>query len=458
VNLRGWDLWALRPRVIGYVIVVELLAVSWLVYATLTGPVPSSRDWSRLGMLAAGALTHVHLSRRVEERRRSDGSKRHIDVSSIWSFPAALILPIPLVAALIAATRVQRHQIARKPPHKALLSASSMMLAGFVAHAIAGAGVDLWPGPQWDEGLVILLAAGTYCLQQVLVVGAAILLEADRRPPLTAVFGGAQQWREMYLAISLGIAVALSAAHPILIVLMVGVGVGLNRLVGSQADAEHEAREARRAVKLAQDDARTDKLTGLWNKAGWDRAAARRLRDARDHGRSYAVALVDLDRFKRVNDTLGHLVGNEVLQAVAHVLAQNVRDGDVVGRFGGEELVIALPDADADEARQVAERLLTGIRAIRIPTTRMFGGEPVIVGGPQWPCTASIGVVVSTSVVELDALLDRADQAMYRAKNSGRDQVVITGHAPATHVASEPPATRETQFTNRGGDTQGASR
>jgi diguanylate cyclase (GGDEF)-like protein len=435
VKLRGWDLWALRRRVVVYVLLVELATAWWLVYATTTGTPPTSQDWGRLGMLAAGALAHVQLSRRVEERRRSDGSKRHIDVLSIWTFPAALILPIPLVAALIALTRIQRHRIARKPPHKALLSAASIMLAGFVAHAIATTGPDPWPGSRWDEGVVVLLAAAVFCTQQVVVVGAAILLEADQRPPLTAVFGGAQQWREMYLAISLGIAVALASAHPVLVGLMVGVGVGLNRLVGARADAENQAREARRAVQLAHHAAITDSLTGVLNKSGWEDAATRCLHRTRAEGRSYAVALVDLDYFKRVNDTYGHLAGNELLQAVAKVLDAGVRDGDLVGRFGGEELLIALPDADATEAERIAERLLAGIRTIQIPTTRLRGGEPVVI-----TCTASIGIAVSTVVTHLDVLVGRADQAMYQAKDSGRDQAVIVGDTHATNVGSDQPA------------------
>ena len=432
MKLRGWDLWALRPRVVVYVLLVELGTASWLIHAAITGTAPTSQDWGRLGLFAVGALTHVQLSRRVEERRRSDGSKRHIDVLSIWTFPASLILPIPLVAALITLTRVQRHRIARKPPHKALLSAASIMLAAFVAHAIAAAGPDLWPGSRWDEGVVVLLAAAVFCTQQVLVVGAAILLEADQRPPLTAVFGGAQQWREMYLAISLGISVALASAHPVLVVLMVGVGVGLNRLVGARADAEHQAGEAHRALQLEHHAAITDALTGVLNKPGWEDAATRCLHQTQAQGRSYAVALVDLDFFKRVNDTYGHLAGNELLQAVAKVLDAGVRDGDQVGRFGGEELVIALPDADTTEAQRIAERLLASIRTIQIPTARLRGGEPVVI-----TCTASIGVAVSAVVTQLDVLVGLADQAMYQAKDGGRDQAVIVGDSHAARVRGD---------------------
>ncbi|MEU7480509.1 diguanylate cyclase [Lentzea sp. NPDC042327] len=427
MNLWGWDLWTWRPRVIAWVIVVELVTVSWLVHATVTGGQPSSQDWIHLGTIAAGALAHVHLSRRAEERRRTDGSRRHIDVSSMWSFPAALILPIPLVAVLIAATRVQRHRIARKPPAKALLSACSMMLAAFVSHAIAGAGIGLRPGPRWSDGLVILLAAGIYCVQQVLVVGAAILLEADQRPPLTAVLGSAQQWRVTYLAISLGIALALTSAHPVLVALMVGVGVAINRLIAGRADAEHQARDARNA-------AATDPLTGVLNKTGWRDAAEASLHSTLQRSGSYAVVLVDLDWFKSVNDTFGHLAGDELLQAVARVLTSGVREGDDVGRFGGEELVLALPDADAAVAQQIAERLLDGIRAIRIPTTRLRGGDPEIV-----TTTASIGVAVSTSISDLTVLLDRADRAMYQAKRGGRDQVVIDGDMHTAHFGAKQP-------------------
>lgn len=419
---RRWELWSLRPRVVVYVLLIEGVTAAMLIRAVTDGPVPQHRDWMRLGVLAGAALAHVHWSRRAEERRRSDGTRRHVDVMSIWTFPAAVALPIPLVAVLIALVRVQRHRIARKPSHKAILSAASITLAAVSAHSIATAGLDLWPHQRLDDAVLVVLAAAVFCGQQVVLVGAAIILEADQRPPFTAVFGGAQQWREVYLAISLGIAVALAGTHPVLVVLMVGVGLALNRLIAAQADAEHKAREADRAVTHARRAARIDALTNVLNKQGWRDEATERLHAMLAGARGFAVVVVDLDWFKRVNDTFGHLAGDELLQAVAQVLTDGVRDGDLVGRFGGEELLVALPDADTAEAHRIAERLLTGIRAIRIPTTRLRGGAPAII-----TCTASIGVAASTSITDLDMLLALADQAMYEAKNSGRDRVVIAG-------------------------------
>lgn len=427
MSVRAWSLWTLRPRVLAGVLVVELGAVAWVAHAALAGPPPSAPQWGRLGVLAAAALAHVQLSRRAEERRRTDGTRLHIDVLSIWTFPAALLLPLPLVAVLIAATRWQRHRIARKPLYKATLTAASIMLAACSAHTLTAAAYSLAPARHvLVQGVVVLLAAAVFCVQQILLIGVVILLEADQRPPWNRVFGTPAQWREMYLAISLGIAVALAQAHPVLVVVMTGVATALNRLVGARASAERAAL--------------TDGLTKVHNKAGWQSAGLELLHRAAAAGRAHAVVVLDLDHFKRVNDDAGHLIGDRVLEEVAKVLLGQVRAGDLVARIGGEEFVIALPDADVDEARRVASRLLEGIRGLRIPATYLRGGDPVIIGGPGWPCTASIGVAVGASLCELDALLGRADEAMYQAKHGGRDQVVIAGDSQREYAGSGHPS------------------
>lgn len=426
MNWRQWGLWTLRPRVLAGVLLVELGTVGWVVCAALTGPLPTAEDWARLGALAAAALAHVQLSRRAEERRRSDGTKLHIDVLSIWTFPAALLLPIPLVAVLIGLTRWQRHRIARKPTFKAVLTGCSITLAACSAHSLTQAAGALERGGL-VEGVVVLAAAAVFCVQQLLLIGVVILLEADQRPPLSQVFGTPRQWREMYLAISLGMAVALAHSHPVLVVVMVGVGTAINRLAGARAQAEQ-------AVRLAQKAAWTDPLTQVLNKAGWEHKALDGLRQAALSGRPRAVVLVDLDHFKKVNDTLGHLCGDEVLQQAAQAIADRVRGGDQVARFGGEEFVVALPDADVDEARQVAERLLQGIRDVRVLATRLRGGDPVIVGGADWPCTASIGVAVTASDTDPAVLLKQADEAMYEAKHTGRNKVVVAGEPRRTRA------------------------
>ena len=172
-----------------------------------------------------------------------------------------------------------------------------------------------------------------------------------------------------------------------------------------------------RSFRHAQllNEARADAKTGLLNAATWEREAAAEVTRAVRTRSPLAVALLDLDRFKQINDTHGHLVGDEVLRAVARLMTSVLREYDVAGRFGGEEFVMLLPQTRAPDALRSGERVREHIA--RLPITGP-GGEHV-------PVTVSIGVAAldAGSSRQLTELLSAADAALYRAKASGRDQV-----------------------------------
>jgi diguanylate cyclase (GGDEF)-like protein len=165
--------------------------------------------------------------------------------------------------------------------------------------------------------------------------------------------------------------------------------------------------------RLLQHMARTDGLTGLTNRRTFLELAERELLRARRYGSPMAVVLIDLDHFKRINDTHGHQAGDRVLVHAAHTLADAVRDVDTVARFGGEEFAILLPATDATGAVEVAQRCA---RRVADGVVTLDDGLPVVV-------TASMGVAVSAPHEPLDGVLRRADQALYRAKEAGRDRV-----------------------------------
>jgi diguanylate cyclase (GGDEF)-like protein len=127
-----------------------------------------------------------------------------------------------------------------------------------------------------------------------------------------------------------------------------------------------------------------------------------------------AVVMIDLDHFKLVNDTYGHLVGDEVLRNVAERMTGTVREYDYVGRYGGEEFLVVLPNCTAETAREVAERLRQHI-----------GDRPIVTSPTQVVITISIGVSQWQPGQEVHDLLRSADAAMYRAKQSGRNRVVM---------------------------------
>lgn len=163
------------------------------------------------------------------------------------------------------------------------------------------------------------------------------------------------------------------------------------------------------AYESVKHAAETDHLTGIANRAAFDARVAALHRSAPDW-----FLVVDIDDFKAVNDRNGHAVGDVALVAVAQTLCQKVGLGDVVGRIGGEEFALFLPNADANTAVATAEAIRTAVAALSI---RGANGKP-------FALTVSIGIASGSGLSVADGL-SRADQAMYRAKRSGRNQVQI---------------------------------
>jgi diguanylate cyclase (GGDEF)-like protein len=183
---------------------------------------------------------------------------------------------------------------------------------------------------------------------------------------------------------------------------------------------------AQRALLLGQleSEAQTDSKTSLARIDWWRGRTEEMLRHARTQREPLAVLLIDIDHFKLVNDRHGHLVGDEALRAIATILRGAIRSKDLIGRFGGEEFVIALPDTDPDDAMVTADRLRSAVAAS--PLAAMCAGvldEPDL-DPDTFRLTVSIGVAVYPSDGDgVDGLLLRADRAMYAAKAAGRDRV-----------------------------------
>jgi diguanylate cyclase len=182
-----------------------------------------------------------------------------------------------------------------------------------------------------------------------------------------------------------------------------------------------------------QGEALTDPLTGLLNRRGFDAAVTRLFGAGSGAHRNAAIVLADIDHFKRVNDTYGHLFGDQVLRACAQVLTQVTKGRDVVARFGGEEFLILLPDTPSQGALALAEQIRAAFGKVRI---RRHGQE---VNGEQ--VTISLGVAVPGPAETLEQAIERADQALYQAKSDGRNCVRAAGFASGRAL---PAATRRT--------------
>jgi len=172
--------------------------------------------------------------------------------------------------------------------------------------------------------------------------------------------------------------------------------------------------ERKQAEQKLQHLAITDPLTGIFNRRHFFMLAQRELERSRRAGCCMAVILFDVDHFKTVNDTYGHSVGDQVLQTLTERCQKILRAYDVIGRYGGEEFVILLPEADTARAIHVGERLRESIAEPAFETS----------AGPA-QVTISVGVasLEPSDELSLDKLMDHADQAMYEAKQGGRNQV-----------------------------------
>ncbi|HEX9028040.1 MAG TPA: diguanylate cyclase, partial [Anaerolineales bacterium] len=162
----------------------------------------------------------------------------------------------------------------------------------------------------------------------------------------------------------------------------------------------------------------TDGLTGIYNRRHLFELAGRELERARRYGHPLAIILWDIDHFKAVNDTYGHLVGDQVLQVVARRCRENLREADLLGRYGGEEFIALLPETSLPVARQVAERLRCAL-----------GDNPIQCGQDcRVSITLSIGVADNQGECrQTEDLLARADQALYAAKQTGRNRLAVWG-------------------------------
>lgn len=416
--VRSWALWQRPRRVLVFLLGMEAVALVGFGYAFGVSSVPTGEQWLRWLVLAACGTFHVQLTRREQERRRNRSGTVLIDFVGIWVFPAILLLPATLAVLLVLVIRVQRWFVSRRPAHNFVFSSVSHSLAAALAQlSYAALGPHDWGSltlaSSFGEFGAVLVAAVVYEGVQILYVGGVLAMgAASPAPSARAVLGNAADNLIEAVTTGLGAATAVLLVFvPPLVIVMALVSVVFNRFS---------------ELGQLQDDVRTDAKTGVLNMRGWTESAQRELsRTVRAHG-SLAVLMVDLDHFKWINDAFGHPAGDETLLATAQTLDESTRPSDLVGRFGGEEFLILLPDSDGDAARLAAERIRERIAGLRIGTTDKRGGQAVITER-----TTSVGVAVfGLHGSTLDELTQAADAAVYEAKEAGRNQVRMAPDLP----------------------------
>jgi diguanylate cyclase len=174
--------------------------------------------------------------------------------------------------------------------------------------------------------------------------------------------------------------------------------------------------ELRRQNERLEQIAITDSLTGIYNRRFFFELADKEVARAKRYGNPMSVVILDADHFKKMNDTYGHLIGDQILMNLAQLCQENIRSLDIIARYGGEEFVILMPEVDCTAAYNSAERL-----RMLVETTSM------VTGGLDVMMTISLGIACWNGENDLDfnALLARADRALYQSKESGRNRVSV---------------------------------
>lgn len=432
---RRWLIWSLARPVRVYILLVELVAFATVADTVILFDI-TARDWLWFGLLSLAAVVHLEAARGLERVREvtAEGSP-HTHLQTVWFFAALLLLPPPLIAAILLISyahswlRVyQRRAIA----HRKVFSMATVVLACAAAYAVLSA---IYPdrtepfamtlsGP---VGLVAVVAGGlAYRLVNYSLVVGVILATNPDRPARKALGTGSDQLMIAgAIGLGTGFAVMLTTQPwwtPLLILTVLALHTGL-------------------LLPHFRDASRTDAKTGLFEPMFWAELMSDELDRSQRLNGTLGVLLLDLDYFKRVNDTYGHLAGDIVLRAVADALKHSVRGHDMVGRYGGEEFAVVLPGLGVADVRAAAERARAAIAELAVTVPDLYGDTRVVSG-----LTASVGAAVfPVHGTDRTSLLLAADAALYDAKTAGRDRTCLAGETSK----SVPESRRSGEWTTR---------
>jgi diguanylate cyclase (GGDEF)-like protein len=385
-------------------------------------------------LLACGAAC-IEATRRLGIPADASG-----DLLAVWWLPVVLLLPpvyallAPIPLGLLLESRVRPNA---GPRYRQAFGVAALGLSGAAASVafarfgprpdavrdvtqwVSHPGQDAWFTRPLTAGVAVLCGA-LFCVLNAALLAMAARVSAPAAAP-RRVLRDPESLILDVTGVCVGVLVTIACAlSPVLLF------VALPPVILLQRSLLHQQ------LRTA---ARTDGKTGLLNASAWQREADAETGRAVRTGQPLALLLIDADHFKRINDTHGHLAGDQVLAGLAGVLRQQARGCDLVGRFGGEEFVVLLPGAGPAQARAAAERLRSQVSAMAVAVA---GGEVRV--------TVSIGVaVLGPHGDDIRGLLATADIALYQAKESGRNRVCLPARpalppsaAPALPPSAEP--------------------
>jgi diguanylate cyclase (GGDEF)-like protein len=409
--VRPWPLWGLRPWLIVYIAAVVVADVAAIALAATVG-LGSGRD---LGLFAALLICNAATAELTRRGGENVGVVK--DVYGVWELPVAILLP-PLYAVVMPILRqaLIQFRVRPAPVHRRVFTASAISLSYGVTslafHAMTGIpdGYRAMPGGYKSGWMLAVAVAGI--LQWGINTG-LVMPAIKGSDPLASL-------RDNFLRRE----TVQNDATELCVAVLVTCGIALSWL--SILFALPFVTLLQRSFRHAQlvNASRIDSKTGLLNAGTWEREAASEVVRAVRTRTPLAVALIDIDHFKAVNDSFGHLAGDRALREVARTITVFLREYDLVGRFGGEEFALLLPQAKAVDAYSIAERIRAHIGAMPIDVHDDPGAERVRL-------SISIGVAAlgarwdSVTGGQLTDLLAAADAALYQAKQNGRDQVCV---------------------------------
>lgn len=421
-----WSLCALPRRL--QALVTAVIAAYCAVVCAAVAVTPVQLCQLRLfGLLVLCSAVSAGLT-----RWEAESGAAKWDVHAIWDLPAAVLLP-PAYVLLVPISRMALPQVRVREaaPDRRVYTAAAAGLAYGAASVVFQAVVPLL-GPRAGTGtggqavLWTLLAAGSG-LVRLVVNGGLVLAAGKAADPSTRLHGEiacAEKVCGRAAELALSLLVAVAAAHaPLTVVYALPLILPLQRsLVHAQLVAE----------------ARVDAKTGLLNDRTWRSRAENEVARAVRTGAPIAVGILDIDHFKRVNDTYGHPAGDTVLAAVGAAVRATLRGYDVIGRTGGEEFAFILPGAPAGEAADIGERVRRAVGQLQLP--------PGL--GPQ-DVTVSVGIAVTARPDrELSRYYGLADAALYAAKHHGRDAVWTVQAGPEADGQPRPSSTVRAQSSS----------
>jgi diguanylate cyclase (GGDEF)-like protein len=422
VPARQWKLWSLPRTALAYVIAVDVIAVTittLAVRATVSGPNSGVRhsEWVAFVVLAAASTLHLECARGIERRRElAANTSPHTNLKCLWIFAALLLLPLSLVIPLVVLSYVYSwfRVYGRTVAHRKVFSTATYILASAASAAVLRAG-GLLEAPRVPTGfwtlLVVLAAAATWWLVNYALVVGAILLSSPEAKARDAL---GELSNQLVVCAGLGLGVAIAAvqtSYPWVVPVLMVTVLALHRDL---------------LLPQYQRAAGTDSKTGLATSSYWANAVPAELARADTLRSTVGLLMLDLDKFKEINDTYGHPAGDEALRAVAEAIRAEVRHGDLVARVGGDELAVLLPGATESEVLEIAERIRERLAGLAVSVSTTAAGKAVITGVP-----ASFGAAVYPEVATtMDQLILAADDALLTAKRAGRNQIVAARPLP----------------------------